>query len=131
VPDVTAFYLQGRSEADEDEIIDIEEDFDVDELADKMIAGENLRTVTLDAARRAVSPLDGDGTRKELFATRPIKRLCRAAGGDESACWKAWLEGLTEGLAHRLEDAVLDAVEERDDGDLEDDDKDGQDEDAA
>jgi hypothetical protein len=119
------FYVNGRGE----DVFD--DDVDTDDLADKVMAGADLRETIAKVADSIAAPLLHDKEKREWIAEN--KTEITEAGGDAEEAYRHYLEGRKDQYAHALEDDIVEAMfeedEENEDDAEEDDDDDEEDDD--
>lgn len=122
------FYLIGRREDDSDIHVDMEP------LANQVLSGRPVHDVATEAAKRALSQLEIDGSKSRWV--RDNSEEIVEAGGSESLAWDRYFGGRLESLAQDLENGVLgemedilDSIEDGDDEGSEDDDPEDEEED--
>lgn len=128
-PEYTIFYVAGR-EAD---VLD-DDDLDVVEIADEILAGKDLRETLVTLGATLAAPL-AHVERKEWILDN--REAIDEAGGDADEAWRCYQQGRIDQYAHELEADVVEAMigedeeDDEDDDDEEDDidDGDGEDED--
>lgn len=123
--DYWQFYMDGRCEKRR-----LKNDIDEEALVEEMVGeGTPLRDAVLFACARAAAPLEGGKAKRQW--TEEHKDAIKTAGGDADAAYGAYLQGRVDDLAYAIEEAVLDALDQRfgDDEGKEDDDDDDDDED--
>jgi len=114
-------YFSGRFDAFDGPI-------DTAQLVDRVQSGYQLRDVTIEAARRAIT-IEMDTSAKLQWVNDNLDDI-KAMGGDTEKAWRLYGQGRADALASRLEDEVLNAVEEDEedeDDEDEDEDEDGDD----
>lgn len=118
-----AFYLDGREHP-------FTADIDLEPLARRLLAGESVRDIAMDAAKTTAKRYELDGSEKHWAKRAANKREIEAAGGDARLAWSMYLQGMTEAYARELESDILDEAdsivgdeidEEEEDDDLDDD----------
>lgn len=121
------FYMLGREKPLDDE-------FDVEELAQQVVAGGDVHQVATDAARAADSPRMTAENRKLWAKQRGVKGLLADVDMDEATAYGHFHRGVVAQTAFELEPDILEMVDEiLEDGPDEDDDDDenGDDDDAT
>lgn len=125
------FYMQGRSDvADDGGNVEI----DIDAMAARVLAGEDIYKVTHEVADAALRPRSNSSvkTRWQKENANEVKD----AGGDKDRAYEQFLKGQVAELRYILEDETCDAIDEQlddagDEGDGDEDEPDGEGEGGA
>lgn len=99
------FYMIGRDHPLDDE-------FDVDELAQRVVAGEKVRDVAHAAAVAADLPKKTPENRKLWAKKREIKGALEDSLLDEASAYGFYHDGVIDQTAHDLEPDILEAIDE-------------------
>lgn len=116
-PEYMVFYVVGRT----DDSLDAD-DIDLDEVADQVMDGADMRQTLMDIATKVASRLHHDRDKKEWLAENEEDII--EAGGDKQLAWDHYVAGRIDELAHELEGDLIEAMSEDDDDDDEGDDED-------
>lgn len=118
------FYLEGRTDEDDDPIISDDDSLDIDKLAETAMAGgDDLRTILTRAVTALAAPLEHGKDKADWIAEN--KRAIKDAGGDAEEAYKHYCKGVIDEAVYTLETEVLDAMfEEEGDEDEEEEDED-------
>jgi len=112
------FYLQGRDEASDD---GAELDIDYAELGKRVVAGESVRDVAMETAKKHCKELWSDG---QLLVWKKSSRRLRqdidAAGGDASRAYNLYCTGFVDEIATEVEGRTLEAIAAEDEEEDED-----------
>ena len=98
------FYLIGRRDDE------LPCKIDVRMLADRVLADEPMRKVTMDAAERAATAAELDGFKRDWIADN--KAEIEEAGGDFERAYDLYRRGTVDELAASLEPEVLEQVQD-------------------
>jgi len=110
------FYLQGRSEVAE---TGVEIEIDLTAVAERVIAGEKLATVTTQVATDALKAKQNSRERRDWF--EEMDEDIKDAGGDKEKAYALFCEGRVDELRHIVEDELVNAMTDVVDADGEDD----------
>lgn len=118
--DALYFYMFGRDNPLDDE-------FDIDELAKRVLAGELVRDVARGAATTADLSKKTPENRKLWAKKRDVRGLLNESLLDEATAYGHYHDGVIDQTAYDLEPDILEAVDELLDADEEEDDEDDED----
>ena len=104
-------YLSGRMEP-------VEREIDIEKIVDRIAGGAPMRETTLELARSAAMA-DMDSAMKIQWLHDNIDTI-RRFGGDTEKAWRMFCQGRVDALAWQLEEAVVDELVNREEGDDED-----------
>lgn len=113
--DAAHFYLLGRSDAGDD--FEPEEDFDAEEIAQKVLDGADLHETKSKAIDAFMAMGDFTGSRAEWGADNAEELALVQISPDEA--YKAWKRGYKDHAMVMLEDAIIDELAELEDDDSE------------
>lgn len=99
------FYMLGREKPLDDE-------FDIEELATRVMNGENVRDVARAAAAAADLPKKTPENRKVWGRKRDIREALGLAMMDEATAYGHYHDGVIDQTAFELEPEVLEVVDE-------------------
>lgn len=101
-----SFYLLGRDEP-------LSSEFDITELARKVLGGDLVRDVAYTAAKDAVaaSGMLSEGARKAWAKKRKIREDLTVLKVPEAQAYGLYREGVTDQTAHELESEILEDIE--------------------
>ena len=99
-----AFYIDGREHPFTQEV-------DLEPLARRLLAGESVRDLALEAAKDVAKIYERDGSEKHWCKKAANRREIEAAGGDAHLAWTMYLQGSTEAFARELEVDILDEAD--------------------
>lgn len=123
--DYLIFYLQGRQDV-LDEGIDVE--VDMQPLADRVMAGESVNDVALEAAKQLLAPL---ALKDKTEVLADLDEQVVDLGGDKDLAWKNFSAGRLDETKVILEEQIIEIMWEDLGGEDPEDDEDDEDENDA
>lgn len=117
-----AFYIDGRENP-------FSESVDLEPLATRMLAGESVRDIAMEAAKDMAKRYERDGSERVWCKRAKNAREIEDAGGNGHSAWTMYLQGMTEAFARELEPEILDEADkivDNEGDDADDDDEENQ-----
>lgn len=99
-----SFYIEGREKP-------FHYAFDLEPLAERVLAGENVRVVAREAIDDIAKSYARDGSEKQWQKGAKVRRAISELGVDEHAAWTHYMQGQVEAAAIALEAEILEECE--------------------